>query len=199
MVSRNGCHFRGLIILESHKATRKKILIFVGPSGSGKTTIGEKLSELGYKKLVTTTTRKPRSGESEGVDYYFRETHELNDDDFIEQTQYNQKTYGLTKKEVDDSLNKNDIVHVCLDRNGAKVMKKEYPDEAVVIFINISQEEMINRMQKRGDSEIIIQERIDHCNETGELDPPEETDFIVQNHDMKKAVTDILHIIDRIK
>ena len=185
--------------MESHKATHNKILIFVGPSGSGKTTIGEKLSELGYKKLVTTTTRKPRSGESEGVDYYFRETHELNDDDFIEQTQYNQKTYGLTKKEVDDSLNKNDIVHVSLDRNGAKVMKKEYPDEAVVIFITISQEEMINRMQKRGDNELIIQERIDHCNETGELDPPEETDFIVQNHDMKKAVAEILHIIDRIK
>lgn len=185
--------------MESHKVTHNKILVLVGPSGSGKTTIGEKLSELGYKKLVTTTTRKPRSGESEGADYYFREVHELNDDDFIEQTQYNQNTYGLTKKEVDDSLKENNIVHVSLDRNGVKAMKKEYPDEAVVIFITISQEEMINRMQKRGDSETIIQERIDHCNETGELDPPEETDFIVQNHDMKKAVAEILNIIDRIK
>lgn len=199
MVSGNGCHFRGLIILGSHKATHNKILIFVGPSGSGKTTIGEKLSELGYKKLVTTTTRKPRSGESEGVDYYFREKHELNDGDFIEQTQYNQRIYGLTKKEVENSLDKNSIVHVSLDRNGAKAMKEEYAAEAVVIFITISQEEMINRMQKRGDSEAVIQERIDHCNEIGELDPPEETDFIVQNHDMKKAVAEILNIIDRIK
>lgn len=177
----------------------KKILVFVGPSGSGKTTLGERLSDLGYKKLVTTTTRKPRSGESEGVDYYFRDAKDLHDDDFIEQTHYNAHTYGLTKKEVNDSLKTQDIVHVSLDRNGAHVMKKDFPDQAVVFFITISQEEMINRMQKRGDDEEVIQERIDHCNQTGELTPPEETDYIIQNHDVQEAMDEILSIIEQFK
>lgn len=176
----------------------KRIIVIVGPSGSGKTTIGEELSELGYKKLVTTTTRKPRSGESEAVDYYFKERHELDRDDFVEQTEYNGNVYGLTKQEVKNALSNHDIVHVSLDRNGAKAIKNTYPDQAVIIFITISEEEMINRMIKRGDSAAVINDRITHCRQTGELIEPEGTDYVVQNHDFKKAVSDILNIIKKL-
>lgn len=104
---------------------QKKIIVLVGPSGSGKTTLGEGLTDLGYKKLVTTTTRKPRAGELDGVDYYFRDRADLKADDFVEQTEYNQNIYGLTKAEINQSLEESEVVHVSLDRNGAEDIKAE--------------------------------------------------------------------------
>ena len=55
--------------------SNKQIVVMVGPSGSGKTSIGEVLSKNGVQRLITTTTREPRVGEVNGVDYYFRECY----------------------------------------------------------------------------------------------------------------------------
>jgi guanylate kinase len=164
----------------------------VGPSGSGKTTVGEALTKRGIPKLVTTTTRLPRPGEKEGVDYYFKHAEELDPDDFIEQTIYNNRVYGLTKREVEKALEKHDIVHVSLDRNGSKAMKEAFPKETRVVFIRISKETMEKRMRKRGDSEEKIAERIAHSQLTGELIPPKETDFVVENTNIEQTVQEIL-------
>lgn len=176
--------------------TNKRIIVMVGPSGSGKTTVGQALTKRGIPKLVTTTTRKPRPGEIDGVDYYFRDAKDLDPDDFIEQTIYNDKVYGLTKAEVKKSLEKADVVHVSLDRNGSKAMKEFFPDETRVVFISISQEAMANRMRKRGDSEEKIAERITHSKQTDELIPPKETDLIVENIDVDETVNAILTKLD---
>lgn len=168
----------------------------VGPSGSGKTTIGEALSKKGVAKLVTTTTRLPRPGEKEGVDYYFRKAEELDPDDFIEQTIYNDRVYGLTKVEVKNALDNHDIVHVSLDRNGSRAMKQSFPEETRVVFIQISKEAMEKRMRKRGDSEEKIIERLTHSHRTDELIPPEETDVVVENVDVEQTVEEILENID---
>ena len=101
--------------------TDKCIIVLVGPSGSGKTSIGDVLTaEHGVPKLVTTTTREPRMGEVDGVDYYFREFSELDSDAFVEQTIYNNNRYGLTKEEVDSRLEKYQVVHVSLDQRDRK-------------------------------------------------------------------------------
>lgn len=174
----------------------KKIIVLVGPSGSGKTTIGEALKKNGLRKLVTTTTRKPRPGEKDGVDYYFREKDQLDSSEFIEQTTYNDNIYGLTKSEVENALEDHDVVHVSLDRNGSKVMKEEFPDIATILFITVTEEAMAERMKKRGDSEAKIAERLAHCNTTGELLPPEEADYKINNNDIDKTVDEILYIIN---
>ncbi|WP_080145764.1 guanylate kinase [Marinilactibacillus piezotolerans] len=170
----------------------KCIIVMVGPSGSGKTTIGEALTRKGIPKLVTTTTRAPRSGEQDGVDYHFRAVEELNPEDFIEQTLYNHKVYGLTKSVVSDALREHDVVHVSLDRNGAEAMKKFFPDETVVVYIHISTETMIERMRNRGDSEEKIAERIQHSKEQDELVPPAGTDLIIENINIEETVNRIL-------
>ncbi|WP_208559573.1 guanylate kinase [Marinilactibacillus kalidii] len=170
----------------------KCIIVLVGPSGSGKTTVGEALVRKGIPKLVTTTTREPRSGEQDGIDYHFRKVDELNPDNFVEQTVYNNRVYGLTKAEVSDALEVHDIVHVSLDRNGAVAMKKAFPEETVVVFIHISKTVMAERMRKRGDSEEKIYERICHSDDTNELTPPKETDMIVENITVEKTVDQIL-------
>jgi len=175
---------------------KKQIIVLVGPSGSGKTTIGEALTKKGLKKLVTTTTRKPRPGEKDGVDYYFREKAQLNQSDFIEQTFYNDNIYGLTKSEVKNALEDNDIVHVSLDRNGSKVMNEVFPEKSKIIFITVTVEAMKERMKKRGDSESKIAERIAHCETTGELVPPEEADYEIYNYDVDQTVEKILEIVN---
>lgn len=170
----------------------KQIIVLVGPSGSGKTSIGEILSENGLPRLVTTTTREPRDGEVNEVDYYFRELTELNREDFIEQTIYNGNHYGLTKKEVTSMLETHDKVHVSLDQSGAEAVSKAFPKEACVIFISITEEEMVRRMKIRGDSPEEIKERIDFSRETNELEPPEVTDLVVINNDIHEAANEIL-------
>lgn len=170
----------------------KCIIVMVGPSGSGKTTVGESLTRKGIPKLVTTTTRAPRTGEQNGVDYHFKKLEELNPEDFIEQTVYNHQVYGLTKAEVSKALREHDIVHVSLDRNGAEAMKRSFPNETVVVFIHISKETMVERMRMRGDSEEKIEERISHSRENDELVAPKETDIIIENIDINETVEQIL-------
>lgn len=164
----------------------------VGPSGSGKTSIGEVLTANGIPRLVTTTTREPRTGEVNGVDYYFRDFTELDSDDFVEQTIYNDNRYGLTKEEVANQLKRHDIVHVSLDQSGAEAVVSVFPDEACIIFVSITEEEMMRRMEKRGDSEEAIQERIRFCRETDELTPPDCTNLVIINDDINKAADQIL-------
>ncbi|MCC5895381.1 MAG: AAA family ATPase [Alkalibacterium sp.] len=173
----------------------KRIIVLVGPSGSGKTTIGELLSQKGIPKLITTTTRLPREGEQDEVDYYFKKVEELDPDDFIEQTIYNQKLYGLTKAEVSKALNKHPLVHVSLDKNGAKAMKEVYPEETLVVFIYVSTEEMKKRMSRRGDSQQKISERVAFSEETDELKPIPEADLILENRSVEETVTKILEVV----
>ena len=178
--------------------SNKRIIVMVGPSGSGKTSIGEVLSQSGVQRLITTTTRKPRAGEVNGVDYYFREFSELDGDDFVEQTIYNYNRYGLTKEEVSNQFKQHDVVHVSLDKSGAEAVLETFPDEALIIFVSITEEEMVRRMEKRGDSEAAIKERIRFCRETDELTPPKFADLIIINDNIEKTAKKILaHIKNR--
>lgn len=177
--------------------TGKCIIVLVGPSGSGKTTVGDALSEKGLPKLVTTTTRKPREGEEDGIDYYFKKPEELDPSDFIEQTLYNNRLYGLTKKEVEHALTKHDTVHVSLDKNGAKALKEVYPEETVTVFIYVPLEEMVKRMTVRGDSEQRISERIKFSQATDELRPIEEADLVIENTSIEETVASILQFIEK--
>lgn len=174
----------------------KTIIVLVGPSGSGKTSIGKVLSKHGIPRLTTTTTREPRPGEVDGVDYYFRQFSELESDDFVEQTVYDGNRYGLTKDEVKTMLEKHDIVHVSLDQNGAEAIKRVFPKEAFVVFVQIDEEVMVERMKKRGDSVEEIKDRIKFSRHTDELIPPPDTDLIVENIDIHNAAQ---KIIDHVK
>lgn len=170
----------------------KKIIVLVGPSGSGKTSIGQILETKGIPRLVTTTTRQARIGEVDGIDYYFRDFSALDIDEFVEQTIYNKNRYGLTKAEVESMLAEHDIVHVSLDKQGALALEKAYPAETYIVFVKITEEEMIERMQKRGDSEAQINERVLFCRKTKELLPPEQTDLIIRNIDLEDSAQTIL-------
>lgn len=171
------------------------ILVLVGASGSGKTTVSNRLSEYGIQRLVTTTTRPKRPGEEDGVDYYFVKETDLDQIDFVERTVYNGYHYGLTVDEIERGLAKGEPIQLAMDRNGARALKEYFPDQTLVVFFYISEEEMICRMKERGDSEEAIQERVDHRKEANEQAQPDETDLAIENNDLDQTVQDILDFI----
>ena len=93
------------------------MIILIGPSASGKTVAAKNLQEkYNLKKAITTTTRKMRINETDGVDYFFLTRKEFlkekKNDKFVETTLYNNNFYGCRKDQVDD----NKII--ILDPNG---------------------------------------------------------------------------------
>ncbi|WP_034552584.1 AAA family ATPase [Carnobacterium funditum] len=173
----------------------KVILVLVGVSGSGKTTLANALEKTGVPKLVTTTTRPKRDGEVEGTDYYFREISDMSNIAFIENSLYNNYLYGLTVDTVEEGLDLHDVMSVVLDKNGAAALKEVYPFYTKIIYLEMTEEEIQQRMEKRGDSPENIQQRLLFAQQTGEFEAPIETNLVLSVQDLKKSVDDILTYI----
>jgi guanylate kinase len=120
----------------------KRIAVFSGPSGVGKTTLCFELIKRQPDKfgaLVSHTTRSPRQGETEGIDYHFvseEEFHNLKDDGgFVEEVKSRTGYYGLARKEVDRVWERNPFAIFVADVNGALHIKKTFPDQTILTFI----------------------------------------------------------------
>ena len=151
-----------------------KIIVLVGASGSGKTTIGKELEELGVRSLLSFTTREPREGEYNMVDYRFISIAELGnrlcEGDVVEMTKYNGNTYGLLREDVKFAMgNGNDVYFIC-DKNGASQIKEMYPEQCVTIFLKTDVKTMIDRMRRRGDDSESILSRVYHAVSNNELE-----------------------------
>ncbi|MGB9792414.1 MAG: guanylate kinase [Thermacetogeniaceae bacterium] len=185
--------------------TAKPLLIVVsGPSGSGKGTLcgllRQRLPDLAYS--VSVTTRPPRPGEKDGVDYFFVSTEEFLDKikagEFLEWAKVYDNYYGTPVSYVKNCLKDGKDVLLEIDIQGARQVKKLFPD-AVLIFISPpSFEELGARITKRGtDSEDEIKKRLSSAKE--ELQAASEYDYVVVNDHQERAVEEILEIIKREK
>ncbi len=116
------------------------LIVVSAPSGAGKTTICKKLLQTTPNLIfsVSMTTRKPRDNEINGQDYFFISTEEfkkrIKKNDFIEWAKVYDDYYGTPKKNLEDSLAGMDVL-LDIDVQGAMNIKKEYSDNAVLIFI----------------------------------------------------------------
>lgn len=118
----------------------KKILVLVGGSGSGKTAIANKLTgACGFRKVVTTTTRSPRVGERDGIDYHFLSVEEFSKKEknggFVESTVYADNMYGTGKDEIDSIIAGDTPAVIVMDSAGARFMKETYKDDVLVAHI----------------------------------------------------------------
>ncbi len=184
---------------------KKGLLIIIsGPSGVGKGTVrnylmNDKSLNLAYS--VSCTTRSPRQGEKEGVDYFYITKDEfikrINENRFLEYTQYCGNYYGTLLDYVDSARNNGLNMIVEIETNGAKqVISKLSGDKELSIFITApSFNELENRIRKRAtETEEKIRERLEKAKE--ELKLAKLYDYVVVNTTPEECALQIKNIID---
>lgn len=180
------------------------MLVLTGPSASGKTEIAKILiNKYNLKKLVTYTTRPPRLGEIDSIDYHFINVSDFlkmkEDNEFIETTYYNNNYYGSRSSDI--SYEK----VVILDPSGVNAFKKSLKDKIVIIFLNTPESLRIDRMRDRGDQLHLIEARIKNDRDTFSKNVYEYVDYTYKNEiiDLRELTKEIyntyLSHIDKLK
>ena len=176
-----------------------KFIVISGPSGVGKGTICKRLfKELNAWYSVSTTTREPREGESNGINYYFISKEEfkkrIDDGEFLEYNIYNDNYYGTSKKVVLEKINQGINVFSEIDVNGAFNIKKIFPDALLIYFAPPSMETLRERLINRGTENIdTIEARLKIAEE--EMKKIDFYDYVVINDELEKAIDEVRNII----
>jgi guanylate kinase len=176
------------------------ILIISGPSGCGKSSL---LKEL-YKSIdhyyfsISTTTRLPREGEQDGVDYYYV-THDEFEDDieeglFLEYANVHGNYYGTSLKPIINALNEGKLVIFDIDVQGHRIVKQKLNELTTSVFITTpTLDELEKRLTQRGtDTQEVISKRIQNAKE--EINHIEKYDYIIVNDDLKTAANQLLSV-----
>lgn len=177
------------------------LVILSSPSGGGKTTITRTLLEdradLGYS--VSATTRPPRRGEQDRIDYYF-----ISDDAFrqrvgqgelLEWARYGIHLYGTLEDEVDRILATGRHALLDIEVQGARQIRQRRPDVVSIFILPPSADILIERLRGRErEDEMQIQERVRRA--VDELGEAREYDYVVVNDDLSQAVAEVSAIID---
>lgn len=178
------------------------VIILSAPSGAGKTTLARALVERlpGVRISVSTTTRAPRPGEQDGVDYCFstREVFQnlTANNGFLEWAEVFGNFYGTSRALVEACLEQGEDVLLAIDWQGARQVRQRLPGERVVsIFVAPpSPQALWQRLEARGqDDQAVIQRRMEQARE--EFSHWSESDYLVINDDLEQAKADLIAII----
>jgi len=183
------------------------ILILSGPSGCGKSTL---LKEV-YKDIddyyfsISTTTRAPRIGETNGVDYFFVTKEEFEKDiengDFLEYAKVHDNYYGTSLKPINKALQESKLVIFDIDVQGHEIVRNKLNSIVTSVFITTPSLEVLEtRLNSRNtDSLEIIEKRIK--NAKGEVEYFQDYDYLIINDDLQTAAKQLVCIanITRIK
>lgn len=172
------------------------LIVMSGFSGAGKGTLMKRLlSDYDdYCFSVSMTTRAPREGEVDGKDYFFvdRDTFEktIKEDGLVEYAEYCGNYYGTPKAYVDKQLKAGKCVILDIEVQGAKQIKKKFPDTLMVFVTPPSIEVLLKRLRARGtETEEVIMQRIERAKE--EAKSIDAYEFLVINDDLDTAVEDM--------
>ena len=171
------------------KMNKGRLIVFSAPSGCGKgTMLAEILKDESFRCSISATTRKPREGEADGVNYYFITNEEfeqkLSEDAFLEHAGYCDHYYGTLKSEVDPYLEKGINVILEIEVQGAMKVRKLRP----------SVNELRRRLHKRGtESEEVIEQRVAAAHE--ELTYADKYDYVIVNDALEDAVSDFFAVV----
>lgn len=179
----------------------KGILIVVsGFSGAGKGTLMRKLLETydNYALSVSMTTRSPRDGERDGIEYFFSTKEEfekkISEGGLIEYASYCDNYYGTPKAYVEEQLSCGKDVILEIEIQGALKIRKQFP-EALLLFVTPPGiGELKSRLTARGtETEEVINKRLSRAGE--EAKGIEKYDFLVVNDDLDRCVEEIHGIV----
>ena len=181
--------------------SKGKLFVFSGASGVGKSTVLSKVMDQrkDLRFSVSATTRAPRPGEVEAVNYYFVSKAQFQEmirqDAFLEYDAHMDNYYGTPKAQLEEKLQSGSVI-LDIEPNGALNVKKQSP-EAVLIFIAPpSAEELERRLRGRGDtSEEQIKLRLERVQ--WEVAQSAQYDYVVVNDEVDTCVEKILNIITK--
>ncbi|MCR8709403.1 guanylate kinase [Aliarcobacter butzleri] len=176
------------------------ILIISGPSGCGKSTL---LKEV-YKNIsdyyfsISTTTREPRVGEVNGVDYFFVSKEEFEEDikngNFLEYAKVHDNYYGTSLKPIINALNEGKLVIFDIDVQGHHLVRKKMNDFVTSVFITTPSlkvlEERLNN--RNSDSLEVIEKRVKNAKK--EIEFFDEYDYFIVNDNLESASNELVSI-----
>ncbi len=182
-----------------------RLVVFSAPSGSGKTTLITMLRKE-YPCLefsISATTRPPRGVEKNGVEYFFLTKPEfeekIRNNEFVEHKTVYGNFYGTLRCFVDDALKKGKNVLFDVDVQGGIAIKRQYPDDAVMIFIYPPSLEVLRkRLELRGtDSEEVINNRLKFAKI--EMEKMKEYSYNIENDILEATYYELKSVLRREK
>lgn len=181
----------------------KKGNLFVvsGPSGAGKSTVCKLVRKmLGINLAVSATTRQPRTGEKDGVEYHFlsKEDFEkkIQNNEFLEYANVHGNYYGTLKAEAETRVLRGENVILEIDVQGGIQVKKIYPEVHMIFFKTPTPEDLERRLRGRGtEEEETVQLRLK--NSLKELEFESSYDEVIVNERVEQACNALIDIIER--
>ena len=178
-----------------------RVFVITGPSGVGKGTLIRdlrgRLSDL--ELSVSATTRDPREGEEDAVDYHFLSPEEFarraDQGDFLEHATFSGNRYGTLRSEIERTLDTGTSVVLEIEVQGARQVRAAMGDEAVLIFIAPPDPSVLRkRLAGRGtDSGEAIERRLETAKQ--ELEAQQEFKHVVVNADLARASEELEAIV----
>lgn len=182
------------------KKQRGQMIVFSGPSGAGKSTV---ISELLHERpnayfSVSYTTREPRVGEADGINYNFvsDETFQamVARGEFLEYARYVDHYYGTSLRLINDKLDAGMDVFLDIEVQGAAKVREKCPDAVLIFIMPPSFEELSRRLHGRHtDSEEVIEGRLKQAKE--ECREIRNYDYLVVNDKVFDAAAEITAIL----
>lgn len=190
-----------IYLYKLHNIMRERILFIVsGPSGSGKTTLSKRvlqiIGDLGF--AVSCTTRKPRPGEIDGVDYRFVSEVEFEEmtrrNSFAEWAVVHGNRYGTPKEELERAESEGVDLLLDIDVQGAKNIRDKY-GKGVYIFVTPSSLDVLRArlIKRRGEGAAGIAKRLEGVKR--EMEEVDSYDYIIINDSVDKAIENLASVI----
>lgn len=179
-----------------------QLIVISGPSGSGKSSLVDLLLKRNpsLRRSISATTRRPRPGERNGVDYHFMSVERFKEGmekgEFLEWAVYNGNYYGTPKKWVDEAISRGEDILLTIEVQGAEQIKGIYPDALLIFILPPSPELLRERIRRRGsESEEEIERRLQIARD--EISRIGIYDFFVINEEgeLDRAVEEVERII----
>lgn len=179
---------------------RGTFFVLSGPSGSGKGTVLKEVLRKSDRIVysVSATSRSPRAGEVDGINYYFKSREEfetlIKADAFIEYTETYGNYYGTLKSEVEKAIENGKNIILEIDPVGARNVRAHYPDAVLMFLVAPDLDVLSSRLSGRG-SESAETFKIRHDAALSEMENATLYDYVVVNDFVERAADDILAII----
>lgn len=179
---------------------RGTFFVLSGPSGSGKGTVLQEVLRKSDRIVysVSATSRSPRAGEVDGINYYFKSREEfetlIKADAFIEYTETYGNYYGTLKSEVEKAIVNGKNIILEIDPVGARNVRAHYPDAVLMFLVAPDLEVLSSRLSGRG-SESAETFKIRHDAALSEMENATLYDYVVVNDFVERAADDIMAII----